>query len=193
MNCHSERVARSCLKLDYLGIVANITSTCVSATYFGLHTHSELASRYISAILLCGAATFWAVLDPNMDGPRAAKLRACIFVALGASGFAPMLHAAVVPGLGMGNFALGHILTASALYLTGTIIYVARFPESSWPGKYNIWVCNMILLLPSSAGFGPDQISALTPYRFGRARAIRSSTSWSTLHRFATCWAYGPS
>jgi len=153
VNCHSERVARSCLKLDYLGIVANITSTCVSATYFGLHTHSELASRYISAILLCGAATFWAVLDPNMDGPRAAKLRACIFVALGASGFAPMLHAAVVPGLGMGNFALGHILTASALYLTGTIIYVARFPESSWPGKYNIWVCNMILLLPSFGGF----------------------------------------
>lgn len=133
-------MARHCLKLDYLGIVANITSTCVSATYFGLYNHPELASRYMGAILLCGAATFWAVLDPNIDGPRAATLRASIFVALGASGYAPMLHAAVAPSIGLQNFALGHILVATALYFAGTVIYVARFPESRRPGKHNIWV-----------------------------------------------------
>lgn len=156
MNCHSERVARNCLKLDYLGIVANITSTCVSATYFGLYNHPELASRYIAAILLCGAATFWAVLDPNMDGPRAAKLRASIFVALGTSGFAPMFHAVVAPNLGLENFALGHILTASALYLTGTIIYVARFPESKRPGKHNIWVRPLVLFPCTDLPKSPD-------------------------------------
>lgn len=133
-------MARHCLKLDYLGIVTNITSTCVSATYYGLHDSPQLALRYISAILLCGAGTFWAVLDTRFDGPRAAALRASIFVALGASGFAPILHAAVAPRLTLQHFALGHIFISTALYLTGTVIYVARFPESSRPGKHDIWV-----------------------------------------------------
>lgn len=76
MSCHSEHVARRCLKLDYLGIACNITSTCVSAAYFGLYDQQpRLARLYITIILACGLAVFWTLLDPSADGPRAAKFR----------------------------------------------------------------------------------------------------------------------
>jgi adiponectin receptor len=75
VSCHSEQVSRRCLKLDYLGIAFNITSTCISATYFGLYDQSWLANFYITIILACGLAVFWALLDPSVDGPRAAKFR----------------------------------------------------------------------------------------------------------------------
>jgi predicted membrane channel-forming protein YqfA (hemolysin III family) len=63
------------LKLDYLGITCNITSTCISATYFGMHDQPFLAKLYITIILACGLAAFWAVLDPKADGPQMASMR----------------------------------------------------------------------------------------------------------------------
>jgi predicted membrane channel-forming protein YqfA (hemolysin III family) len=75
VSCHSHHVARRCLKLDYLGIMFNISSTCISATYFGLYDQPFLANVYMTVILACGLAAFWAVLDPGADGPRAAKWR----------------------------------------------------------------------------------------------------------------------
>ncbi|KAJ2991609.1 hypothetical protein NUW58_g2458 [Xylaria curta] len=139
VSCHSEHVARRCLKLDYLGIASNITSTCISATYFGLYGQPWLANFYISLILACGLAAFWSMLDPSVDGPRAAKFRAAVFIALGASGFAPILHAALSPSLTLDGFSVEHVLAQSAFYLLGTAFYVNRIPEKYWRGTFDVW------------------------------------------------------
>ena len=75
MSCHSETVATRCRQLDYLGINFNITSTCVSAAYFGFYNHPQLASRYITLILLSATLTFWTVLDQRADAPEGASRR----------------------------------------------------------------------------------------------------------------------
>ena len=75
MSCHSEHVATKCRKLDYAGIVFNIGSTCASAAYFGLYDHPQLATQYITLILISAGLTLWAVMDPNMDGLRGANRR----------------------------------------------------------------------------------------------------------------------
>lgn len=144
------------MKLDYLGIASNITSTCISAAYFGLYEQPRLAKFYITIILACGLAVFWALLDPSADGPRAAHFRyvirrlywaklmpiprAAVFIALGASGFAPILHAALSPALTLDGFSLECVIAQSAFYLLGTVFYVNRIPEKYWSGIFDVWV-----------------------------------------------------
>ncbi|MCJ1288725.1 hypothetical protein MMC34_000254 [Xylographa carneopallida] len=138
---HSHEVSRRYLKLDYLGIVLNITTTCISAAYFGLYADGGLQAVYISLITVCGATTFWFVLDPDIDGHNAAFWRALVFIALGCSGFAPIVHMYVRDGLdGLSNFPMSYICGSSALYLIGTAIYVTRSPEKRWPGLFDYWV-----------------------------------------------------
>ncbi|KAI1200179.1 hemolysin-III channel protein-like protein Izh2 [Nemania serpens] len=139
VSCHSEHVSRRCLKLDYLGIASNITSTCVSATYFGLYEQPQLANIYITVILACGLLAFGSMLDPGADGHRAAQFRAAVFIALGASGFAPIIHAAISPRLTLDGFSLGHVVAQSAVYLTGTAFYIFRIPEKHWRGTFDVW------------------------------------------------------
>ncbi|KAH7017929.1 hemolysin-III channel protein-like protein Izh2 [Macrophomina phaseolina] len=140
INCHSERVSAYCLKLDYLGIVFNITSTSLSSTHFGLHDQdTALASLYAKLLLGCGLATFWVTLDPTFDGSTAAKFRSAVFIALCACGFAPIAHAALSPRLSLSGFAIECILGSSAFYLIGTALYVSHFPESRWPGRFDIF------------------------------------------------------
>ncbi|KAI4861527.1 hemolysin-III channel protein-like protein Izh2 [Hypoxylon rubiginosum] len=139
VSCHSEHVSRRCLKLDYLGIACNITSTCVSATYFGLHEHPQLANFYMTIILACGLVAFGSMLDRGVDGPRAARFRAAVFIALGGSGFAPILHAAVSPRLTLDGFSLEHVAAQSAVYLLGTAFYINRIPEKYWRETFDVW------------------------------------------------------
>ncbi|MCJ1431235.1 hypothetical protein MMC27_000586 [Xylographa pallens] len=138
---HSHEISRRYLKLDYLGIVLNITSTSISAAYFGLDGDECLKAIYISITAVCGATTFWFVLDPDIDGHNAAFWRALVFIALGCSGFAPIVHMFVRDGLqGLSNFPMSYICASSMLYLTGTAIYVTRSPEKRWPGLFDYWV-----------------------------------------------------
>lgn len=64
------------------------------------------------------------------------------FVAFGASGVVPAIHFTITDGYNEAvNFAaLGSIIPMGLLYLSGAIIYAVRFPESVWPGKFDIWV-----------------------------------------------------
>lgn len=73
--CHSELVARRCLKLDYMGITLCITSTGVSAAYFALYDDRRLAMVYIAFIIGLGGLTFRSVLGSDADGPHKAFWR----------------------------------------------------------------------------------------------------------------------
>jgi adiponectin receptor len=63
-----------------------------------------------------------------------------VFIALGASGFAPILHAAWSPSLSLRGFAIPYVLAESGLYLLGTGIYVIRWPEKYWSRRFDVWV-----------------------------------------------------
>ena len=66
--------------------------------------------------------------------------RSFVFVMLGASGFAPIIHALVSDHISVANFPLFHILTSSILYLIGTAFYLTRTPEKYWPDMFDVWV-----------------------------------------------------
>ncbi|KAJ8127452.1 hypothetical protein O1611_g6186 [Lasiodiplodia mahajangana] len=139
VSCHSQSIVQRCVKLDYLGIAWNITSTGISATHFGLHGNPRLANYYITMILLCGLAVFGCMVGPDVDGPRAAKFRTAVFIALGAIGFVPIFHAALSPKLTLEGFSLEHVAAQSILYLLGAAFYVNRVPEKYCRGTFDVW------------------------------------------------------
>ncbi|RYP08105.1 hypothetical protein DL764_002088 [Monosporascus ibericus] len=122
-----------------LSVAASSPYGICTMTYFGLYEQPLLANFYITIILACGLAVFWALLDPSVDGPRAAKYRAAVFIALGASGFAPILHAALSPSLTLDGFSMEYVVAQSAFYLLGTAVYVNRIPEKYWSGVFDVW------------------------------------------------------
>lgn len=78
--------------------------------------------------------------------------RAALFVGLGASGFTPVAHKAIVDGVeGLQGFPLFSITAMSLVYLVGTAIYVAHMPEKYWPGRFNYWVSSSLTLHPQSS------------------------------------------
>lgn len=140
MNCHSDDMARRTLKLDYLGIVLTISSTCITSTYFGLYDNPRLQAIYISFTVLCGTTVFWMVLKPGVDGVHAAAWRAVVFICLGASGFGAIIHAGLTQGMeGLDPFPFPNIAITCSCYLVGTFLYVHRIPEKQWPGIFDLW------------------------------------------------------
>lgn len=105
-------------------------------------------------------------------------LRATVFIALGASGFAPILHATLSPKLSLEGFSLEYVLAQSAFYLLGTAFYVNRFPEKYWKGIFDVWV-------RSSSSLSPVPTSNIWGFtnrgeHMYRAQVIRFFTCLST-------------
>ena len=65
------------------------------------------------------------------------------------SGCIPVIHHIITDGYHEAvNFAaLGTLIPMALLYLAGALIYAARFPESVWPGKFDIWVSRTSLVI----------------------------------------------
>jgi len=62
------------------------------------------------------------------------------------SGCVPVIHHIITDGYSeaVNLAALGTLIPMALLYLTGAGIYATRFPESIWPGKFNIWVSYLL-------------------------------------------------
>ncbi|KAI9039418.1 hemolysin-III family protein [Aspergillus affinis] len=138
-NAHSEEVATVFLKLDYLGIIMTISTTCTSVTYFGLYDSPFLQMMYISFTVICATLVFWVALDPRMDGAHAGHWRAAVFLLLAASGLAPICHVSLLEGVaGLNKFPLETLSVTCTSYAVGTIVYISRFPERVWPLKFDL-------------------------------------------------------
>lgn len=72
-----------------------------------------------------------------------------VFIGLGLSGVIPALHYVITDGFhdAIYNAALGWLALMAILYIVGAVIYAVRIPERIWPGRFDIWVRNLVLIL----------------------------------------------
>lgn len=75
LKAHSERVAQSVLKLDYLGIVLNIAIISITSTWSGLRQQPHLQASYITSSVGLSGIVFFVLLSPKADGAAAALWR----------------------------------------------------------------------------------------------------------------------
>jgi adiponectin receptor len=74
--------------------------------------------------------------------PENRKFRGILFLIFGASAGLPVIHLVffkstihgVLPNPTLINWVLGGLA-----YAFGVIIYITRYPEKKWPGKFCIW------------------------------------------------------
>jgi adiponectin receptor len=159
---HSEHVARKVLKLDYLGIILNVSATCVTSSWFGFKKQPHLANIYISLTLGLSITIVILFLKPGADGHTAAVWRyepqnpstcftfdrvprSLLIAGLMATGYVPLLHAYLVSGTqGLQYFPWLAAVKMLTVDIVGVLFYITRFPESRFPETFDIWVGSTI-------------------------------------------------
>jgi adiponectin receptor len=97
-----------------------------------------LTSRQILSLSILSSLL---VLHPRLQGRKWRNFRVTVFVSTGLSGFAPVIHGVLVYGFDRAwqQTGMPYYLLEGAIFILGVMFYAFRFPESSIPGKFDMW------------------------------------------------------
>ncbi|KAK7604851.1 hypothetical protein V9T40_006037 [Parthenolecanium corni] len=149
LHCHSEWVGKLFNKLDYCGIAVLIMVSFVPWLYFGFYCHLYSKIVYTTIVLLLGLTSIIVSLWERFSHPQLRPLRTSVFIVFGLSGVVPAIHYVFVEGWfnKIALASLGWLSLMGSLYIIGALIYVMRIPERFFPGKCDIWVNKIFLIL----------------------------------------------
>ncbi|KAJ0107652.1 hypothetical protein J7T55_010257 [Diaporthe amygdali] len=138
---HSQAMERMWLRLDLVGIVLLTVGDLVSGVYMVFWCEPLQRWIYWAMILSLGSLTVLVVVHPRFQGPRWRGFRIACFVGTGMSGLAPLAHGLYLFGLPtmMRQSGMPYYLAEGGLLCLGVSVYATRFPESVWPGKFDIY------------------------------------------------------
>jgi adiponectin receptor len=141
--CHSEKVHRQCLCMDYFGICVLISGSIVPLIYCMFYQEGMEVARtcYIVLILTASAVGGVVNLSPKFSQPLYRPMRAVVFIINAGLGIIPIAHFAILKGVTSAEFQylMEPLLLVGAFYLVGACFYSFRFPERFWPGKFDIF------------------------------------------------------
>ncbi|CZR43859.1 uncharacterized protein FPRO_13666 [Fusarium proliferatum ET1] len=137
---HSKSVAHLCLRLDMLGVVLFVLGDLVLGIYLVFWCERLLRNIYWSMSGVIGMMTIFLTMHPKFQGPKYRLLRALMFVATGLFGLLPLIHGVGMFGVPqMMRKAFPYTLAKAGCLLVGTLFYLTRFPESRYPGEFDLW------------------------------------------------------
>jgi len=79
------------------------------------------------------------VLDPTLQGPKAAKWRVIVFGSLYAFCYIPIAHAYLADDVDTTEYPILSLLSEGAMHIAGAFFYVTRIPERYFPGRFDIF------------------------------------------------------
>ncbi|KAK3627278.1 hypothetical protein LTR56_013737 [Elasticomyces elasticus] len=137
---HSHYVERYCLRLDMLGVVIFIVGDLVLGIYMTFWCETLPRNVYWSVVGVFGTMTVFMTMHPRYQGPKYRTFRALMFVATGLSGVAPLIHGFIIFGTSqMMRKAFPYTMAKAGCLLSGVAFYATRYPESRYPGKFDLW------------------------------------------------------
>lgn len=139
LSCHSKRVAYIMLRLDYAGIAALISTSFYPPVYYSFMCDPFFCNLYMGFITILGVATVLVSLLPVFQSPEFRTIRASLFLGMGLSGVAPILHKLILfwhqPEA---LHTTGYEILMGLFYGLGALVYATRIPERWMPGKFDI-------------------------------------------------------
>ncbi|XP_021908052.1 heptahelical transmembrane protein 4-like [Carica papaya] len=139
LSCHSERLSYIMLRLDYAGIAALISTSFYPPVYYSFMCNPFFCNLYMGFITILGIATILVSLLPVFQNPEFRSIRASLFLGMGLSGIAPILHKLILfweqPEA---LHTTGYEILMGLLYGLGAAVYATRIPERWMPGKFDI-------------------------------------------------------
>eukprot|EP01102_Stenamoeba_stenopodia_P015677 TRINITY_DN536_c0_g1_i1.p1 TRINITY_DN536_c0_g1~~TRINITY_DN536_c0_g1_i1.p1 ORF type:complete len:512 (-),score=100.12 TRINITY_DN536_c0_g1_i1:310-1845(-) len=138
--CHERSIYTLFLRLDCSGIALQIAASLYPLVFYPFRDNVPWQIFYLVIISVSAVALFVCSLFEWFEQWR--KLRAFLFVLMGALGVFPVLHvcwALYATHQTQVLFILKNGLVTAILYLIGTAFFVTRIPERFFPGKFDIW------------------------------------------------------
>ncbi|KAL2782569.1 hemolysin-III family protein [Aspergillus keveii] len=136
---HSKHVEHLCLRLDMLGVVVFILGDLILGIYIVFWCEPYPRNVYWSMVGFFGMLTIFLTMHPKFQGSKYRIFRALMFVATGLCGVAPLVHGLNVFGMTqMIRKAFPYTLAKAGCLLSGTLFYATRFPESRYPGRFDL-------------------------------------------------------
>jgi adiponectin receptor len=138
---HSFPVSSLFLRFDYIGILTLILGSFFSGIFVGFYCEQTLQQVYWTMIISLSVVTSILVLHPQLQGLRFRSHRTAAFIATALSGFAPIGHGLWLYGWEemLVRSGMPYWFLEGVLYGFGALFFVTRFPESIWPGKFDVW------------------------------------------------------
>ena len=127
-------------RFDYGGISLLISGSCHPPYYYFFYFSQKIKIFYLSEITIFGVGTFLYSLTDDFNKPQRRSLRGTIFLIFGLCTGIPILHLAFFGdkikgyshGLKLINWYIGGIS-----YIVGALLYILRYPEKKYPGKFD--------------------------------------------------------
>ncbi|KAH9975846.1 hemolysin-III related-domain-containing protein [Lactifluus volemus] len=138
---HSKQVTARCNAFDYSGIIVHILGAWYPTFYYGFYCESHYIIGYSLLLTFSALASAYTVLNPEYKKPAYRRARTTVFTALGLFGAMPVSHLMLSHGVHIVTRDMGFswLLTASALNISGGVIYANRVPERLSPGRFDIF------------------------------------------------------
>ena len=127
-------------RFDYGGISLLISGSCFPPYFYFFYYSKGLKCFYLTEITVLGVGTFLYSLTDDFNKPKRRTFRGILFLIFGLCTGIPILHISffgdkiegLVPGLQLIHWYLGGIS-----YVVGALLYILRFPEKTFKGKFD--------------------------------------------------------
>ena len=136
----SPQVHRILSRFDYGGISLLITGSCYPPYIYYFYCDVKFKIFYIISITSFGLITFLLCLTNGFNLPEKRIFRGSLFLTFGISSCIPIIH------MGFFGYSIkGYITDIRILfwylggitYIIGALLYLVRFPEKKYPGKFD--------------------------------------------------------
>lgn len=139
-SCHmNEAVHRRFLALDYTGITACIIGSFYPPTYLAFSCVPMYRWVYLSIITVLGAVGLLGPRFAFFNAPEFQTQRVALYIAMAVFGLIPTYHVTLVLPLNPTTIPfIGGVLLMLGLYALGLLFFLSRFPESCFPGQFDL-------------------------------------------------------
>jgi adiponectin receptor len=140
IGCVSKTYHKILSRFDYGGIAILVTGSCFPPYYYFFYCEPQLSVFYLVFISTFGLTTFCLSLTNNFNSPQMRSFRGKLFIIFGLSAGIPVIHIKFF-GDNLKGFHSGikifYWFIGGVTYVLGGLIYITRFPERKYPGKFD--------------------------------------------------------
>lgn len=175
------RIKLKLKNLDYAGISILLSGSSFAIFSYVFACKPKTMYFYTFSILIGSIFVFIFSLGSYIHREEQSRLKMFIYGGLGLLNLIPLFHMIILSSISNDptdmpfNIGYVYVLLAILTYLIGLWIYTHKFPEKSYPRKFDIWLNSHVLwhyfVLCGSAFI---YMSVITSFRFREANACNS-------------------
>ena len=127
-------------RFDYGGIIILITGSCYPPYIYYFYCDEKLKFFYVAFMTVFGITSFLLCLTNGFNMPNKRVLRGSLFLTFGISAGIPIMHMILFPNtiIGVSPYAKTKFwVIGGIIYILGGFLYIIRFPEKIYPGKFD--------------------------------------------------------